>query len=329
VAGILFTANPLTGARDEMMVNASWGLGEAIVGGLVTPDTVIVNKTTGKVVSQEIAGKEVMTVPSPEGTREEPVPTGKCRQAALQPQQATVLTQVGAQIEQLYGRPMDIEWALHDGRFFILQARPITALPEPRATFDWKLPRGVRCCGRASVVELLPDPLSPLFATLALPLWDEETRALMRFLGMASMMPASAFLTINDYAYYDYSGFTVARMLLALPRLLPRAIRRMRRTRALWADEARPRYINAVAEWAGRDLSAVSAAQLLAGARDRALGSEPLSGDPERHPAQRGHERVSLHQRVQPPPPAQGWSGRAHLLARPREHADPGREIAV
>ncbi|HLN30249.1 MAG TPA: PEP/pyruvate-binding domain-containing protein [Gemmataceae bacterium] len=270
VAGILFTANPLTGARDEMMVNASWGLGEAIVGGLVTPDTLLVNKTTGIVTSQEIAEKEVMTVPSLDGTGEEPVPTGKRRQAALQPQQAAELARLGAQIEQLYGRPMDIEWALHRGRFFILQARPITALPELGATLNWELPRGVRCCARANVIELMPDPLSPLFATLALPLWDEELRELLRFLGMASVMPRPALFTINDYAYFDYSGVTGTRMLLVLPRLIllvPRLIALYIRGRARWVDEARPRYINAVAEWAGRDLSAASTAQLLAGAR--------------------------------------------------------------
>ena len=56
-AGVLFTANPLTGARDQIMINAAWGLGEAIVGGLVTPDTVVVDKTTGAIIAQEIAEK--------------------------------------------------------------------------------------------------------------------------------------------------------------------------------------------------------------------------------------------------------------------------------
>ena len=135
-AGILFTANPLTGARHQMVVNAAWGLGEAIVGGRVTPDTLIVNQQTGAVESQQIADKEVMTVRLAVGTHEEPVPAEKRRQPALSSQQAAELAQLGAHIERLYGQPMDIEWALGDDRFFVLQARPITALPEPPAALD-------------------------------------------------------------------------------------------------------------------------------------------------------------------------------------------------
>ena len=133
VAGVVFTANPVTGARDELMINAAWGLGEAIVSGRVTPDTIVINKQTGAIASQEIASKEVMTVRSEEGTREEPVPAGKRQRAALEPAQAAELARLGVKIEQLYGQPMDIEWAMCDGRIFIVQARPVTALPEPRA----------------------------------------------------------------------------------------------------------------------------------------------------------------------------------------------------
>jgi pyruvate,water dikinase len=76
-AGILFTANPLTGERDQVMINAAWGLGEAIVSGQVTPDTVVVDRASGTIIAQQIREKEVMTVCSPEGTSEEPVPVGK------------------------------------------------------------------------------------------------------------------------------------------------------------------------------------------------------------------------------------------------------------
>ena len=82
VAGVLFTANPFTGARDEVVVSASWGLGEAIVGGQVTPDTYIVNRQTDAIQSQVIAEKEMMTVRLPEGTQEEAVPDEKRKQPA-------------------------------------------------------------------------------------------------------------------------------------------------------------------------------------------------------------------------------------------------------
>src|SRR6266487_2995370 len=129
-AGILFTANPLTGARDQIMINAAWGLGEAIVGGQVTPDTIVVDKTSGAITTQEITDKDVMTVRTPEGTREEEVPPERRVQAVLNPVQAAELARIGVQIEELYGRPMDIEWALQDGHFSVVQARPITALPD-------------------------------------------------------------------------------------------------------------------------------------------------------------------------------------------------------
>jgi pyruvate,water dikinase len=271
MAGILFTANPLTGARDQMMINAAWGLGEAIVGGQVTPDTIIIAKQTGEVASQEIAVKEVMTVRVPGGTREEPVPAERRRQAALQPEQASELVRLGRQIEQLYGQPMDIEWAICGHSIFILQARPITALPQPRAMLEWKLPRAGAQYARSSVIELLPNPLSPLFATLALPPWNETLAGLMRWLGFERRL-ASIFrlITINDYAYIEFglSAWQSARMLVTLLRIPPKLVRMLRSGRTRWADDARPHYANVIGEWAGRDLAATPSTDLLAGASE-------------------------------------------------------------
>ena len=275
VAGILFTANPVTGARDQLVINAAWGLGEAIVGGHVTPDTFVVDKQTGALESQEIADKEVMTVQSPEGTREEPVPAEKRKQAALSESQAIELSKLGRQIETLYGQPMDIEWALHDGRFFILQARPITALPEQRVTLEWKLPRPDGKYVRQSVIELLPDPLSPLFATLGIPAWNDSIYTLMLPLGMQSVK-LSDFLpegwqmltTINDYAYYDGSGFTgkqSIRALMAMPRLIKTLLPTARER---WEKIARPRYAAVASAWVARDVRDVSTVQLLDGVRE-------------------------------------------------------------
>lgn len=127
-AGIMFTANPITGACDQIMINAVWGLGEAICGGLVTPDMVGVDKVSGKVTEQQINSKDVMTVLARTGTYEEPVPADLRTKAVLNQMQAAELAQIGMQVEELYGQPMDIEWAFENNRFFVLQARPITAL---------------------------------------------------------------------------------------------------------------------------------------------------------------------------------------------------------
>ncbi len=73
-AGIMFTANPVSGKRDELVVNAAWGLGEAVVSGLVTPDTLTVQKATGRVLRREIAEKSLMTIRTAQGTSEVPSP---------------------------------------------------------------------------------------------------------------------------------------------------------------------------------------------------------------------------------------------------------------
>jgi pyruvate,water dikinase len=271
VAGILFTANPVTGARGQMMINAAWGLGEAIVGGQVTPDTIIINKQTGAIASQDIASKEVMTVRVSGGTRQEPVPAEKRMRAALQPAQAAELVRLGVKIEQLYGQPMDIEWAMCDQRIFILQARPITALPEPRPTLEWKLPRAGGRYARSSVIELLPNPLSPLFATLALPLWNETLQALMQLMGFGRGLTSRfRLLTINDYGYIEFglSAWESVRMLAALPRLLTWFVRLLRSARVRWAEDARPHYASVVSAWAARDPATTPATELLAGARE-------------------------------------------------------------
>lgn len=177
-SGILFTVNPLTGIHDEAVINAAWGLGEAIVGGRVTPDTVVVDKASGQVTYEEIGDKGVMTVPVAEGTAEVQVDPPQRRQAVLRPERAVELARLGRQIETYFREPQDIEWALADGRFFILQSRAVTALPATRAllppqahsvpgddawpTVDEYPAQPFDLWTRANVGEIYPQPVSPL-----------------------------------------------------------------------------------------------------------------------------------------------------------------------
>ena len=115
VAGIMFTANPLNGRRDQAVINAAWGLGEAVVGGLVTPDTFTVDKADHTIVAREIADKQTMTVRIDGGTEEQPVSDALRHAPSLGDAQVVELAQLGTQIETLYGMPMDIEWAIVDG----------------------------------------------------------------------------------------------------------------------------------------------------------------------------------------------------------------------
>lgn len=127
-AGILFTANPVNGDYDQMVINAAWGLGEAVVGGAVTPDSLTVSKPTGRMIRRETAEKQVMTVRTESGTSEQPVPDHLKKAPVLSDKQAAELAQLGVKIEKLYNTPMDIEWVLSKGRFAIVQARPITTM---------------------------------------------------------------------------------------------------------------------------------------------------------------------------------------------------------
>lgn len=272
-AGILFTANPVSGARDQIMINAAWGLGEAIVGGLVTPDTIVVDKTDGRIVQQMIAAKAAMTVRTAQGTREAPVPADRRTEPTLTPEQIAELRALGQQIEQLYDQPMDIEWASDGATIAIVQARPITALPDPAnepqaaPTLEWTLPDPKRRYLRGSVIELLPDPLSPLFATLALPIWSRALRDLATSVGVEAAVPPDALTTINGYAYYSlgFSAVESVKLTLATIRALPAVGRLIGPAQQRWAHEGRPTYITTVDRWAAHDLRAASAVHLLSG----------------------------------------------------------------
>ena len=128
-AGVMFTVDPVSGASDRVMINAAWGLGEAVVAGRVTPDTVVVDKLSGAVLTATVNDKSVRTVVAPTGTHEVPVPERQRRQAVLSRAEAAELAGLGVRIESDYRYPVDVEWAREDGRFWILQARPITGLP--------------------------------------------------------------------------------------------------------------------------------------------------------------------------------------------------------
>jgi phosphohistidine swiveling domain-containing protein len=259
-AGVLFTANPINGRRDEAMINAAWGLGEAVVGGQVTPDTYVVDKGTGEVLRRQIAQKDVMTVRVDGGTETEPVPEDLRRAPVLEDGRVAELVRLGVQIEALYGDPRDIEWALADGQFAIVQARPITALPEPAPQgaeamlpTEWPMPDAKGKYMRGSIVDLMPDPLTPLFASLFLPAVSvsigRELDAMIAGRGTPPEFLSNYLVTINDYVYMtgSFSGrdlwWMLIRLIPAFPRLMKNAARH-------YEEVARPRYAETVAQWA-------------------------------------------------------------------------------
>lgn len=130
ISGVLFTANPLTGSRNQMVANGSWGLGEAIVSGLINPDHWTLERKTGKVLEQHIGDKLERIDQSKDGSGvvHMKVPGADRNRPSLTPAQLAELVAIGRNIEAHYGYPQDIEWGYAGGRFAVLQAREITGV---------------------------------------------------------------------------------------------------------------------------------------------------------------------------------------------------------
>lgn len=127
-SGVLFTANPLTGNRREMMASSTWGLGEGLVSGTLDADTFILGEG-GEVLRQELAEKRERVVPDGHGgIRTEPVPVALQGAPSLTDEQLRELHRIGRTVQEAEGVPMDIEFAVAGGRLYLLQARPVTTL---------------------------------------------------------------------------------------------------------------------------------------------------------------------------------------------------------
>jgi phosphoenolpyruvate synthase/pyruvate phosphate dikinase len=128
VSIVAFSMNPVTLNRAEVMINASWGLGESLVSGTVTPDTFVVRKSDLEVTSQTIADKGRMTVAVPGGTREVDVPHFLRSEACLNKEQLIEVAQLAVSLEATMGYAVDVECAYASGKLYLLQCRPITTL---------------------------------------------------------------------------------------------------------------------------------------------------------------------------------------------------------
>ena len=128
ISAVAFTANPITGSHDEVVVNAHYGLGEALVGGLATPDQVVLSKHDLKVISYSVGSKEAMTVITSSGTRELPVPALMRNRRAVSDEQAAEIARLALALEEEAGRPVDVECCYREGQLYLLQSRPVTTI---------------------------------------------------------------------------------------------------------------------------------------------------------------------------------------------------------
>jgi len=166
VSGVLFTANPLTGDAGEVVINAAYGLGSAVVDGRVTPDTYRVDKATGQLRDQIIGDKAQQTVLERSGgVREVAVARAQRERPALSEQQLLQLTDLATRIESHFGDPRDVEWGIAEHQIYVLQARPVVVpstgsrrgsrrdRPWDRRKIVWS---------NANVGEALPGVVTPL-----------------------------------------------------------------------------------------------------------------------------------------------------------------------
>ena len=126
-SGVMFTIDPDSGNENVMVLDSSWGLGEAVVGGKVVPDKFFVRKKNGLILGRRLGLKEVYARYDKDGTTFAPTPNERRKRFSITDDKVKALVEIGRKIEAHYGKPMDIEWAIEGGGIYVLQARPETA----------------------------------------------------------------------------------------------------------------------------------------------------------------------------------------------------------
>ncbi|MEE8167349.1 MAG: phosphoenolpyruvate synthase [Candidatus Hydrothermarchaeales archaeon] len=131
-AGVMFTVHPATGAKNQLIVEGAWGLGEGVVSGTVTPDHYVIDKDTKELLNKEITRKEIMFIRDEKTgkTLKKKVPEEKATAQTLTEAELRELTDLGIKVEDHYAFPQDIEWAVEGEKMYLLQSRPITVFYE-------------------------------------------------------------------------------------------------------------------------------------------------------------------------------------------------------
>jgi pyruvate,water dikinase len=128
VSGVAFSAHPVTGSREHLVIEAALGLGESVVSGEVTPDTYIIEAKSGKIIEASIAAQTKQLVRSLTGGNEWQSVQPPIRSPKLIPAQLAELADTVRRLADFFGHPVDVEWAYAGGELYILQSRPITTL---------------------------------------------------------------------------------------------------------------------------------------------------------------------------------------------------------
>ena len=211
-SGIVFTADPVTGDDFVIEINAAWGLGEAVVGGQVTPDTIAVERSSGRILHTVINTKTIMTGPIAGGVASLPVPEDRQNAPALSDFQALRLVDIAIMVEDFFKDPIDIEWCRRGDQLFVLQARPITTAIHPDPWNDSR--SGDFLWTNTNVGEAIPDVMTPAtwsmvqvfltdaMATASIPPYVGYGRIGGRiYLNVSVMMTLSAAVGVSETRY--------------------------------------------------------------------------------------------------------------------------------
>jgi pyruvate,water dikinase len=195
-SGIAFTADPVTGDDTMVEINAAWGLGEAVVGGQVTPDTITVERASRRIMRTVINTKTVMTQITDGSVGGKPVPRNRQNAPVLTESQTLQLVDLAIMVEDLSKDPVDIEWCRKGDQLFVLQARPITSAIHPDPWNDSR--SGDFLWTNTNVGEAIPDVMTP--AT-----WSMVQVFLTDAMATASIPPYIGYGRIGGRIYLNIS----------------------------------------------------------------------------------------------------------------------------
>jgi len=171
VAGVAFTINPITGSSADIVINASYGLGETVVSGSGDVDQFVIDKKSGEIRERTVGEKERMIVATDDGgTREVELTPEQRSAASLDDQQVDELRKLLIRIERFYAFPQDVEWAFADGQLYLLQSRPVTKFP-PKWT-------------RGESAERFPNVITPLTWDFVVEGFHESLEHSLKLMGM-------------------------------------------------------------------------------------------------------------------------------------------------
>jgi pyruvate,water dikinase len=194
VAGVAFTVDPTRPRSRRLIIEASYGLGEAVVSGRVTPDQIVVDRTSLRVRERRAGRKDVEIVPSPHGgVHEQPVAGDRAAATAIDDRSARLIASLSMLAERAVGPRLDVEWALTGRTVHVLQARPITGLDDEGSWESRQL------WTNANAGEVVPDVLTPLTLSILRPVVDE------------------LFVTVSGLIGVDMSGVPVLRIIAGRP----------------------------------------------------------------------------------------------------------------